>query len=100
MWGFTGLHLPQLPDVEPELMKLIRQQAPWIFFMAVLLQLLFCASVAWKYWDGVRVFVQRDDGVSNLTWEMGRTRRQAAPQGEGYSKTPTTRVEHTAMLDD
>jgi hypothetical protein len=99
MWGFTGLHLPQLPDVESELMTLIRQQAPWIVFMAVLLQLLFCASVAWKYWDGVRVFVQRDDGVSNLTWEMGRAERKAAPQGEGYNKSTTTRVEHV-VLDD
>src|SRR5205807_1089849 len=40
MWGLTGLHLPQLSEVKPELMRDIRHIAPWITFMAILLQLI------------------------------------------------------------
>jgi hypothetical protein len=65
-WGWTGLTLPQLPNVKPELMNYIRNVAPWVVVGAVLFQFVFCVVVAWKYWDAVRVFIQRDDGVSNL----------------------------------
>jgi hypothetical protein len=84
MWGFTGLSLPQWPGVKTELMELIREKAPWIVCMAILFQLLFCAAVGWKYWDAFRVFVQRDDGVSNLSW---KTQRVWTEMGD-YSKLP------------
>lgn len=79
MWGLTGLHLPQLPTVKPVLMNYIRRIAPWIVFMAILLQLLFCSAVVWKYWDAMRVYVQRDDGKSNREW---KTRKSS----QAYSK--------------
>ena len=82
MWGLTGLNLPQSPAVKKELMELIREKAPWIVSMAILFQLLFCAAVGWKYWDAFRVFVQRDDGVSNLSWET----RRAGTELRDYSK--------------
>lgn len=72
-WGTRGLHLPQMPEVMPELMNYTRQVAPWITLMAVLFQLLFCAAVSWTYWDAVRVYVQRDDGKSNREWKKRRT---------------------------
>lgn len=77
MWGLTGVALPQLPDIKPELMYYIRHKAPCIVSMAILFQLLFCGAVAWKYWDAVRVFVQRDDGVSNMSWEKRKYERKA-----------------------
>jgi hypothetical protein len=77
MWGLAGVALPQLPEVKPELMYFIRHTAPWITFMAILFQLLFCGAVAWKYWDAIRVFVQRDDGVSNMSWGKRTYERKA-----------------------
>ncbi|CAO2658602.1 Nn.00g063250.m01.CDS01 [Neocucurbitaria sp. VM-36] len=71
-WGSTGLHLPQMPEVKPELMYFIRHIAPWIVTVAVAFHFIFCAGIVWKYWDAVRVYVQRDDGVSNLGWENRR----------------------------
>ena len=84
MWGFTGLHLPQLPGVKTELMELIREKAPWIVCMSILFHLLFCAAVGWKYRDAFRVFVQRDDGVSNLSWKT----RRLGTEVRDYSTLP------------
>lgn len=98
MWGLTGLHLPQLPGVKLELRKLIRQQAPWIVFMAIMLQLIFCAAVAWKYWDAVRVFLQRDDEISNLGWERRRIERKASLQEEEYFVLPPPSEHFMAAL--
>lgn len=68
-WGSTGVHLPQMDDVLPQLMYFIRHVAPWIVFGAIMFQATFCATVTWKYRNAFRVFMQRDDGVSNLGWE-------------------------------
>jgi hypothetical protein len=67
-WGSTGLHLPQMPGVKQELMHFIKDVAPWIVFAALMVQLLFFIAVLWGYWDAVRVFIQRDDDESNMTW--------------------------------
>ncbi|KAF1973167.1 hypothetical protein BU23DRAFT_640840 [Bimuria novae-zelandiae CBS 107.79] len=69
MWGMRGLHLPQMSDVMPELMYYTQHVCPWITFMAILFQLIFCATVSWTYWDTVRVYIQRDDGMSNRGWQ-------------------------------
>ncbi|KAF1921844.1 hypothetical protein BDU57DRAFT_64211 [Ampelomyces quisqualis] len=68
-WGSTFVHLPQLPEVKADLLFFIRNLAPWIVFAALMFHLLFCAAVMWKYWDAIRVFIQRDDGLSNTTWK-------------------------------
>jgi hypothetical protein len=83
MWGMTGLHLPQLPGVKPELMYFIRHEAPWIVFTAVIFQLAFCGVVAWHYWDAVRVFIQRDDGASNASWRKTKRTAKAISLDEG-----------------
>lgn len=63
-------------------MDYIRHGAPWIVFMAILLQLLLCAAVVWRYWDAVRVCCQRDDGMSNLAWRKREyPRRSRSPAG-------------------
>ena len=71
-WGSTWLHLPQLPEVKAELMGFIRDVAPWIVLAALMFYFIFCAAVIWRYWDAIRVFIQRDDGAPNLRWEIGR----------------------------
>ncbi|KAF1849773.1 uncharacterized protein K460DRAFT_360626 [Cucurbitaria berberidis CBS 394.84] len=86
-WGSTGLHLPQMPDVKPELMFFIRHIAPWIVLGAVVFHLVFCAVVIWKYWDAVRVYIQRDDGVSNLGWENRRRDKSNTYVSEHGSKS-------------
>lgn len=67
-WGSTWVHLPQIPEVKSELMYFIRHVAPWIVFAALMLHFLLCVAVIWWYLDAVRVFIQRDDGESNLGW--------------------------------
>jgi hypothetical protein len=62
-WGSTGVYLPQMKEVKPGLMFFIKETAPWIVCAAILFYLLFCIAVVWKYWDAVRVYIQRDDGV-------------------------------------
>ncbi|KAF2740632.1 hypothetical protein EJ04DRAFT_507657 [Polyplosphaeria fusca] len=74
-WGKVGVHLPQMPEVRQELMHYIHGVAPWITFMAVLLQLLFCGLAVWMYLDAIRVFIQRDDGKSNCFWRNKTVRR-------------------------
>jgi hypothetical protein len=64
--------LPQMSDVKPELMYYTRHVAPWITFMAILLQFIFCAAIIWADWDAVRVYIQRDDGMSNREWKKER----------------------------
>ncbi|KAK7190822.1 hypothetical protein PSPO01_02985 [Paraphaeosphaeria sporulosa] len=73
MWGMRGLHLPQMLDVKHELMHYTRHVAPWITFMAILFQFLFCAAIIWRYWDAVRVYIQRDDMMSNRGWKKRKT---------------------------
>ncbi|KAF1839178.1 hypothetical protein BDW02DRAFT_615545 [Decorospora gaudefroyi] len=68
-WGSTGLHLPQMTGLKGNLMHFIRHVAPWIVLAAIVLHLRLCVAVVWKYWDAFRVFIQRDDGASNLGWE-------------------------------
>lgn len=58
-----------MPEVKAELMFFIRHIAPWIVFAALMFHFLFCAAVMWKYWDAIRVFIQRDDGLSNRIWK-------------------------------
>jgi hypothetical protein len=67
--GSTWVHLPQLREVKTELMYLIRHVAPFIVFAALVFHFGFCAAVVWKYRDAFRVFIQRDDGASNLKWQ-------------------------------
>jgi hypothetical protein len=69
MWGMRGLHLPQMSDTKPELMYYTQHVAPWITFMAILFQFVFCAAIIWTNWDAVRVYIQRDDGMSNREWK-------------------------------
>jgi hypothetical protein len=71
-WGSTWVHLPQLPAVKVELMYFIKHVAPWIVSAALVLHLVFCAAVMWKYRDAIRVFIQRDDGLSNRRWGTRR----------------------------
>ena len=69
-WGRTGLALPQRPDIDAILRERIHTWYLGITIVGIAVQLVLVpAYVLWRYWDGVRVFVQKDDGRSNLpTW--------------------------------
>jgi vancomycin permeability regulator SanA len=67
-WGSTWVHLPQIPEVKTDLMYFIRHTAPWVVAAALVFHLMFCIVVAWRYWDAIRIFIQRDDGMSNVIW--------------------------------
>lgn len=67
-WGSTWVHLPQIPEVKTDLMYFIRYTAPWIVSAALVFHLTFCVVVAWRYWDAIRIFIQRDDGMPNVVW--------------------------------
>ncbi|KAF2004955.1 hypothetical protein P154DRAFT_560345 [Amniculicola lignicola CBS 123094] len=86
MFGLTGVNLPQHPDVTPILMHFVKRIAPWITFMAIFFQFLFCGMVLWKYSDAIRVFVQRDDGISNLGWD--RVKREDKKPEQREAMTP------------
>lgn len=72
-WGRTGLALPQRPDIDAILRERIHTWYLGITIVGIAVQLVLVpAYVLWRYWDGVRVFVQKDDGSSNLpAWAWG-----------------------------
>lgn len=74
-WGSTWVHLPQIPDVKSDLMFFIRNTAPGVVIAALVFHLTFCVVVVWKYWDAIRVFIQKDDGTSNMDWWCWSTRK-------------------------
>ena len=61
---------------------MVRQIAPWVVSTAVILQMLLVGAVLWKYWDAVRVYIQRDDGLSNLSLGDKKSERRAVPQND------------------
>lgn len=70
-WGRVGLALPQGIDVGNTLFSWIKTAYPAIAFLCVGFQLIiFPGIVMWQFRDAVRVFVQRDDGESNVYWLM------------------------------
>jgi hypothetical protein len=71
-FGRTGVYLPQIPQVQAELMHYIRDVAPWITLGAIVFQLVFCMLVIWTYSDAIRIYIQRDDGKSNCFWRNPR----------------------------
>jgi hypothetical protein len=85
-WGSTWVRLPQLPEVKGELMHFIRHVAPWIVFAALMVHFVLCVAVVWWYLDAIRVFIQRDDGMSNLSWWRSwwtRTEPEDDVRGDG-----------------
>ncbi|KAF2184313.1 hypothetical protein K469DRAFT_688793 [Zopfia rhizophila CBS 207.26] len=91
MWGLAGLVLPEMPEIKATLMSLIKLEFPWVILGAILFQLAFCAVVAWKYWDAVRVFVQRDDGASKLDiWRISSRDRRASAQSQSTTNGAKT----------
>jgi hypothetical protein len=65
----TGLALPQMPVVQTILQNRLKQEYPVLTVMGIVAQLVvFPGIVLWRYYSSVRVFLQRDDGRSNLQW--------------------------------
>ena len=104
MWGKAALALPEMPQVADKLSHRITTVYPGVAFASIGLELIVIPSViAFHYSVALRVFMQRDDGVSNAGWlrklwyrfsnmeEPRRPRRsRTATTEEGIELQPTT----------
>lgn len=79
-WDTLPFYPPQWPGVSDNLMKFIRREAPAITVAAITIQLVLCAAILWTFFDAVRVYIQRDDGASNL--HLGRARYEKLQGGD------------------
>ena len=82
-WGHKCLALPQRPDIDALLRERIHTCYLGITIVGIVVQLVLVPGyVLWRHWDGVRIFLQRDDGSSNLpgwAWRViARVRRLQA----------------------
>ena len=67
--GKTGLALPQNPMVKTNLEHRLELHYPAIVVTGIVAQLFVVPGIiAVRYYGAVRVFLQRDDGKSNLQW--------------------------------
>ncbi|KAH9223586.1 hypothetical protein DL95DRAFT_517706 [Leptodontidium sp. 2 PMI_412] len=74
-WGREGLALPQWSDVSDVLFRRINTTYPAISFTCIgFMFFLIPLIIARHYELAMRVFLQRDDGVSNLNWLHGVVR--------------------------
>ena len=67
MWGLTGMALPQIPAVHDALVYGMKITYPAITSVAIVLELLvFPVMVILRYPLAMNVFLQADDGTTNL----------------------------------
>lgn len=65
----SGLALPQMPAVQTILQDRLKSEYPILTAMGIVAQLIvFPGILTWRYYSAVRVFLQRDDGKSNVQW--------------------------------
>ena len=68
-WGRFSLALPEMPQVADKLSHRINTIYPGIAFASITVELIVIPSIiSFCYFDALRVFIQRDDGVSNVEW--------------------------------
>lgn len=91
-WGRTGLALPEMPAVKDVLNRRLLGAAYLgpavggiVFQLIVVPFFIHC-----KYGDAIRVFTQRDDGLSNMGWfgwpsGSQRLRRRSSPSQQDHS---------------
>ena len=99
--GSRALTLPLLANVAEILEQRIRGEYKWVVISGIMFQLLMCAMIAWYYQDALRVYLQRDDGLSNFdVTRLMNSRRTAADmpllsnereENSPYEHTPTRR---------
>ena len=79
MWGRVALTLPEMPQVADKLGHRISTLYPGVAFASISLELIVIPSIiGFRYLDALRVFIQRDDGVSNAGWLRKLWRRISA----------------------
>lgn len=68
-WGRTGLALPQMPKVADTLHHQVDTVYPGLVFACLGIEMLVVpVCILVLYFDALRVFLQRDDGDSNMPW--------------------------------
>lgn len=110
MWGKAALALPEMPQVADKLSHRIDTIYPGIAFTSISLELIVIPLIIGFHYSGaLRVFMQRDDGVSNAgwlrklwcrfsdtVWPWGLKRRDTE---EGRELQPTTAPANGASSD-
>jgi hypothetical protein len=95
-WGKGPLVIPQLPPYADIIYQRIGQGGAWLVttWLGIVAQLVLCTWTAAYYLPAFRVYLQRDDGKSNLRWleecqallDLGnwleRKRRRLTREGE------------------
>lgn len=68
-WGRVALALPEMPQIADKLSYRISTIYPGVAFVSIVVELIVIPSIiSFRYWDALRVFIQRDDGLSNVEW--------------------------------
>ena len=83
-WGRVGLAMPQAEAISRVLHARLHGLYPAITVIAIVVEfLLIPLLVWWRYRDALRIFVQRDDGTSNLPTmcDIGKKRRKGGETG-------------------
>ena len=69
MWGRVALALPEMPQVADKLSHRISTIYPGVVSASIIVELIVIPSIiSFRYSDALRVFIQRDDGISNAGW--------------------------------
>ena len=70
-----ALLIPLVPGVPDALTRRIRWDYRWIVACGIVFQFLSSIAISWRYKSALRVYMQRDDGMSNIS----NVRRTASP---------------------
>ena len=85
-WGRTGLALPERPDVAATLFSRLKKHYFAITFVCISIELMVIPLfICFRYQDGLRVFIQRDDCKSNALWYWKAHHKLAAMKDHIHS---------------
>ncbi|KAF6224725.1 hypothetical protein HO133_009918 [Letharia lupina] len=80
-----GLALPQMPDIAATLVYRITTTYPAIVFTSIGIELILVhLFICIRWWDALRIYVQRDDKTSNAPWLLKIL---------GIYRVPTSRIQ-------
>ncbi|KAK0637457.1 hypothetical protein B0T17DRAFT_521710 [Bombardia bombarda] len=88
LWGRAPLALPQIAGVREVLMERIAGEWPIVTFVWIGIELVMCVAIWWWFGEAVGVYLQKDDGGSNMGWVPERVLRAwgRVCSGLGYAR--------------
>ena len=101
MWGRVALALPEMPQIADKLSHRISTMYPGFAFASIGLELIVIPLIiSLRYWDALRVFIQRDDDVSNVEWLRKLRRSRTSNTEEGLADSHELQPTETTADDD